>query len=311
MTVNTSDVSGSVTQDSGAPAGVAAGARRAALVSGLHGWLGGSVMMWVASGWLFLMLIAAVFADLLPVPSYATPVGDARISPFHHFSASLILGTDSFGRSMLSRAIYGARTDLLVSLLACAIGVALGGLLGLVAGYLRGWADRVLSFVVDSALALPPLVFLLTITTVLQPKLSTLVLGLAVLTVPAFARLERGAALAWAERPFVLAARSYGASRTRVAFRQVLPNSFLTIITFAPTVMAGLIVAEGSLGFLGLGLPPPTSSWGTMIADGRDQLRTAPHEVLVPSVFVFLTVMAFNVLGEGVRGRLESRSREA
>ncbi|MBL7502688.1 ABC transporter permease [Frankia sp. CNm7] len=265
--------------------------------------------LWIASAWVLLLVGCAVAADVLPLADPAKPVGRARQVPFHSLAPDQILGTDTYGRSVLSRVIFGARTDLLVTLCACAFGAVLGCLLGLLAGFVKGWADRAVSFLIDTLLALPPIILLIAIATILRPSTWTLTFGLTLLTVPAFARLERGAALSWAERPFVLAARSYGASGLRIAFRQILPNSLLTVITFVPTVIAGLIVAEGSLGFLGLGIPPPAASWGTMIADGRASLRIAPHEVLVPAAVVFLTVLALNTLGEKVRDRLEIRSR--
>jgi peptide/nickel transport system permease protein len=152
-------------------------------------------------------------------------------------------------------------------------------------------------------------VLLLTFTAVLGTKVSTVLLALSVLIIPTFVRLERGAAMSWAERPFVLAARSYGTPDLRIAVRHVLPNSAMTLITYLPTVISALIVAEGSLSFLGLGIPSPTPSWGVMIAEGRSSLRTDPSVVFVPATVVFLTVFAFNVIGENVRGRLDSRSR--
>ena len=160
----------------------------------------------------------------------------------------------------------------------------------------------------DSLLAFPALVVLLALTAILKPQLSTIVLGLSLLSMPAFARLERGSALAWAERPFVLAARSYGTSRLRTAFAHVMPNSAVILVTYMPTIVAALIVAEGSLSFLGLGVPPPTVTWGGMILDGEPNLATAPNQVLVPAAFIFVTVFALNILGERVRGRLDTRA---
>ena len=267
------------------------------------------MLCWISAGWIVAIFVAAVFADLLPLPGYGEAVGLPRTPPFEQVGDGMLLGTDAFGRSNLSRVIYGARTSMLIGMVATGVGLLVGGFVGLVSGYLRGWTDRGSSFLVDTLLAFPPLALLLTITAVLEPSLSTVLLGLSILVVPTFVRLERAAAMAWSERPFVLAARSYGTKNLRIALRHILPNSVLTLITYVPTVISALIVAEGSLSFLGLGIPSPTPSWGVMIADGKSSLRTDPSVVFVPAAFVFLTVLAFNIIGEHIRARFESRSR--
>jgi peptide/nickel transport system permease protein len=268
-----------------------------------------SFLVWAAIVWIVVIVLAAIFAGLLPLPDVGKPVGKPRIAPFVEWGNGLALGTDNFGRSNLSRIVYGARASLLIGMAATFIGLVVGGFIGLASGYLRGWTDRSASFATDTLLAFPPLVLLLTITAVLQPKATTVLIGISILVIPTFVRLERAAAMSWAQRPFVVAARSYGTKELRIAVRHVLPNSALTLITFIPTVVAATIVAEGSLSFLGLGIPSPTPSWGGMIAEGRSALRNAPSVVFVPAVVVFLTVLAFNVLGEHVRARLDTRSK--
>jgi peptide/nickel transport system permease protein len=267
------------------------------------------VTLWLSVAWLVLIVLASAFASFLPLAAPNDTVGPVNLPMFHDLGHSLILGTDSFGRSLLSRCIYGARTSLVIGVSAATFGCVIGGIIGLLAGYVRGATDRVASFVIDALLAFPALVVLLALTAILQPKISTIVIGLSLLSIPAFARLERGAAFTWAERPFVLAARSYGTSRLRTAFAHVMPNSAVILITYLPTIIAGLIVAEGSLSFLGLGVPPPTVTWGGMILDGEPNLSTSPNQVLVPAAFIFITVFALNILGERVRGRLDSRGR--
>jgi peptide/nickel transport system permease protein len=268
-----------------------------------------SFLVWAAVVWIVVIVFAAIFAGLLPLPDFGKPVGKPRIAPFTEWGDGLALGTDNFGRSNLSRIVYGARASLLIGMAATFIGLVVGGFVGLASGYLKGWTDRGASFATDTLLAFPPLVLLLTITAVLQPKATTVLIGISILVIPTFIRLERAAAMSWAQRPFVVAARSYGTKELRIAVRHVLPNSSLTLITFIPTVVAATIVAEGSLSFLGLGIPSPTPSWGGMIAEGRSALRDAPSVVFVPAVVVFLTVLAFNVLGEHVRARLDTRSK--
>lgn len=267
------------------------------------------VLVWLAAVWIVLLLLAAIFAGLLPLTSPATAVGKARTPPFKFFDAGRILGTDASGRSNLARAVYGARNSMLIGVLAATIGLVIGGFVGLVSGYLRGWVDRVSSFYVDTMLAFPPLILLIAVSSALGAKVSTVLVALSVLVIPTFIRLQRAAAMSWAQRPFVLAARSYGSGETSIAIRHVLPNSMLTMLSFIPVVISNLIVAEGALSFLGLGIPSPTPSWGVMIADGRRALRTEPSVVFVPAVFVFLTVMSFNVVGEFARSRFESRNR--
>jgi peptide/nickel transport system permease protein len=268
-----------------------------------------NVLFWIAVGWIGLIIFGALFANVLPLPSQAQAVGPPRMPPFHHFANGELLGTDTFGRSNLARAVYGARNSLLIAVTASVIGVVIGGFVGLASGYLRGWTDRVSSFIVDTLLAFPALILLLTVSAVLGPKASTVLIALSLLVVPSFVRIERGAALSWSQRPFVLAARSYGSSELRIAVRHVLPNSMLTLVSVMPTLIAGLIVAEGALSYLGQGIPSPNASWGVMISDGQSVLQIAPAVVFVPAAFVFLTVFSFNVIGDRTRARLESRGR--
>jgi peptide/nickel transport system permease protein len=267
------------------------------------------IAVWLSVGWIVVVAGAAVVAAWLPLPEVGEPVGPPRTDPFETWGGGLALGTDAFGRSNLSRVIYGARNSLTVAVLATSVGLVVGGSIGLVAGCVRGVPDRISSFAVDVVLSLPPLVLLLAFTAVLGSTISTILLALTILVIPTFVRIHRAAALSWSERPFVLAARSYGASELRTAIRHVLPNSAPTLVTYVPTVISGLIIAEGSLSFLGLGVPPPSPSWGGMIADGRTALRTDPFVVLVPAATVFLTVLSLNLIGDRGRERLHEIAR--
>jgi peptide/nickel transport system permease protein len=262
-----------------------------------------SPLMWLSVGWLGLVVFLAAFSGLLPLAGYGIPVGFPRSGPT--LSLDGLLGFDQLGRSVLSRAAYGSRASLLVGAVSALTAMVIGTLLGLIAGFFRGWADAVVMYLTDALLAFPPLILLLALSSVLRPSYTTLLAGLTTVMVPAFVRLARANTLAWSTREFVLAATNMGAGRARIAIREVLPNILPPIVAYLPTVLAALIVAEGSLSFLGMGIPSPTPSWGGMISDGRNQLYDAPLLVLVPAVIIFLTVFALNQCGDHFRARAD------
>ncbi len=265
----------------------------------------GRWLFWLAAGWLILVSALAVLADVLPLAPYDTPVGPPLERP--GWSWSEPLGTDQLGRSMLSRLIYGARVSLSVGVAAMALGAVVGGLLGLVAGYFRRASDSVIGVLMDTMLAFPPLVLLLAITTVMTQSFRTLIIGLGVVSIPAFARLSRANTLPFAQREFVVAARSMGARHGRILFREILPNVLFPVGSYAFIVLAAIIVGEGSLSFLGLGIPPPQPSWGGMIASGRNLLATDPYLVFLPAMALLLTVFSFNIIGDRARRRFDVR----
>ncbi|WP_024796550.1 ABC transporter permease [Tomitella biformata] len=250
------------------------------------------------------VILLAIFANLLPLANYAVPVGGARLGP-QWGSIDLLLGTDSFGRSILSRCVYGARVSLLVGVVAGVAGLTVGTLLGMTAGYFGGRVDWVLSVLTDAMLAFPPLILLLALTSILTPSVTTILIGLALVTVPAFMRLARANTMAWSSREFVRAAKNLGAGHRRILVKEIFPNVVPTLGAFFPIVIAMLIVAEGSLSFLGLGIPPPQPSWGGMISDGKSAIATSPHMVLVPATTIFLTVFALNQIGDHLRARFD------
>ena len=262
------------------------------------------VLTWLAVTWLAVIVAAAVLADLLPLVSYAVPVGTPRQPP-QAGSLDLLLGTDGLGRSILARCIHGARVSLLVGAVAGLVGCAVGVLVGHVAGYAGRGTDAVLMFLTDALLAFPPLILLLALSSAFTPSLTTVVTGLAILVIPTFARLARAHTLVWSSREFVRAARNMGSSDVRIMGREVLPNVVPAMLAYLPIVVAALIVAEGSLSFLGLGIPPPTPSWGGMISDGKDTIAEAPHVVFVPAAVLFLTVFSLNQAGDALRARFD------
>ncbi|MGW5658053.1 ABC transporter permease [Streptomyces humi] len=268
-----------------------------------------SVLVPLAYTWLAAVVLAAAFADVLPLAPYGTPIAAPRLTP-RPDSLNLFLGTDQLGRSLLSRCVYGARVSLLVGAGAGLAGAAVGSGLGMLAGYFRGRVDALMQLLADAMLAFPPLILLLALSSILTPSVTTILIGLTLLVIPAFIRLARANTLTWASREFITAAHNMGASDRRILLREILPNLLPSLGAFLPVVMAALIVAEGSLSFLGMGIPPPTPSWGGMISDGKDSIGDYPHMVFVPTAFIFLTVFALNQAGDHLRHRFDRGLRE-
>jgi peptide/nickel transport system permease protein len=220
-----------------------------------------------------------------------------------------LLGTDDLGRDMLSRLIYGARLSLIVSTTAVALAVAFGLPLGLVSGYLGGWVDEVLMRLLDSIMALPPLVLALTIAAVLGPGLFNAMIAIAIVAVPTYTRLVRGQVLSLKHNDYVTAAHAVGVPAWRVLFRHILPNALNPVIVQATLGIGFAIITESSLSFIGLGAQPPTSTWGSMVQVGFQYLELAPWYVLAPAGMMFLAVLGFNMLGDGLRDALDPLAR--
>jgi peptide/nickel transport system permease protein len=220
------------------------------------------------------------------------------------------LGTDELGRDLLSRLLYGARISLLVGSSVVAVSLFLGLIFGSLAGYYGGLVDRVFTVIVmNSFLAFPGFLLAIAFVAFLGPGLFNLILALSIGGWVGYARLVRAQVLATREREFVEAARSLGASDWRVITRHILPNIIQPVIVQAAIGMAGAVLAEATMSFLGLGVPPPTASWGSMLNDGRAHLFDAPHLVLFPAAAVMLAVLSFNFIGDGLRDYLDPRSR--
>jgi peptide/nickel transport system permease protein len=257
---------------------------------------------YIACAWLGAVVLAAVFAPLLPlwdpaIPDYKNVYGG--ITPQHW------LGGDTLGRDTFSRVVYGARASLLVGICAVVLGALVGGTLGMVAGYFGGRAERVLTWIADVVLAFPGLVLIIAMVAILGASLTNLIVGLAILSVPTFIRLTRATTLVVAQREYVQAARAYGCRPLRIILREIAPNVVLPVAAYAFIMVGVFIVVEGSLSFLGLGIPPPTPSWGGMIASGRAELLRYPHISLFPAAVMFLTVLSINYIGERTRKQFE------
>jgi len=267
--------------------------------------------------WLFLIVFGAIFAGLLPLAEHQDTTktisvpGNARPDLF----SSHPLGTNNFSLDLLARSIYGARVSLLTATFAVMLSLIIGGTIGMLAGYFRGWLDVVVGLLTDSVLAFPALILLIAIITVLgRPEqmgeaIVKVGIGLAIVSIPTMTRLSRANTLVFAQREFVLSARSMGAKNFRIIFREIMPNVALPLLSYAFIVIAVLIVAEGSLSFLGLGLKPPKPTWGNMIAEGQQAnvLKKYPHIPMVPGVVMFLTVYSFNRIGEWARSKWDPR----
>ena len=263
------------------------------------GWL-----FWFSIGWMILVFAVTIFADVLPLASPTDMDMLARRAPF---SAAHWLGTDGLGRDELSRLIHGARISLVVGIGAPVIGLTIGGALGILAGYFRGRFETIVVGSMDVLLAFPPLVLALAVPAYLGQSIFNLTCILGVLSIPAFMRVARAATLTLARREFVIAAQALGASHARILLRELLPNVMLPSLAFFLLGVAVIIVVEGALSFLGLGVPPPISSWGSMIGEGRESLDVAPRLAFIPAITMFVTVLSFNLVGDTIRAITDPR----
>ncbi len=218
-------------------------------------------------------------------------------------------GTDQFGRDILSRVLWGARTSLIVATSAIALAMIVGTLIGVSVGYQGGWADEGVMRFVDVLLTFPDIFLAIIVTAVVPPGLGTTVLAIAVYNLPQFVRVARAAALGVRENAFVEAARASGASSAYVVLRHILPNSLAPIVVLATLRTAASILTAAGLSFLGLGVQPPTPEWGTMISEARGYIVTAPWTSLFPGLAIFFTVLSFNLLGDGINDALNPRRK--
>ncbi len=251
-------------------------------------------------------LFAAVFGPLLaPYDPNLIHPGDRLAPP----SGAFWLGADELGRDVLSRALYGARISIIVGVLVVLIAGLIGVTIGLVSGYAKGLVDGVAMRVMDVLFAFPTLLLAMAVVAVLGTEFRNLVIALAVVYVPAFARVTRASTLTVMEEPYIEAARAVGLTHRRIMFRYVLPNITAPVLVQATISLAYAILVEASLSYLGLGVQPPDASWGSMLATGKPYIEQSAWVCVVPGVAIMLTVLGFNLLGDALRDALDPRLR--
>ena len=261
-----------------------------------------TLRIWLPLGFLILLAAACfIWPQVYPVPK---PVGGSVLdSGLPPLSPGHILGTDPNGNDILSRILYGGQVSFEVGFAVTVIGLVIGSLLGMAAGYWRGPVDTTISRTLDVLIAFPALVLALAIAEGLGPSELHVIWALAIFSIPAFGRVARSGTLAMREQTFMLAARLSGTRGHQIIVRHVIPNIMPQLMTFALLGFGIVIILEGALSFLGLGIPLPEPSWGSMIAQGQQVLSATPEQALIPSAFLFATVVSLNVLGDGLRER--------
>jgi peptide/nickel transport system permease protein len=256
---------------------------------------------------LLLFVLCAVFAPVLAPHDPAQLDLNARLLPPSH---AHLFGTDELGRDIFSRTIFGARISLIVAVSVVAISLAIGLVAGAIAGFYGGWLDTIINiYVMNAFLALPGILLAIAFVAFLGPGLWNLIFALSIGGWVGYARLVRAQVMAVKEREFVEAARALGANDLRILLRHILPNIVQPLIVQAAIGMAGAVLAEATLSFLGLGIPPPAASWGSMLNDARSHLFESPHMVAFPAIAVMLCVLSFNFIGDALRDRMDPRTR--
>jgi len=260
----------------------------------------------IATAWLIALVLAAALAPYLGLQS---PFEGDLLETLAMPSAEHWLGTDSLGRDTFARLLYGGQVSLTVALGSVGFGLAIGGALGLIAGYFGALADRVIMGVMTVLLCFPALILAIALIASLGPNIANVTLAIGIIFVPAFARITRANTLSLRSREFVLAAEALGARLPRILLQEILPNLMPALLSYAVVMLGVAILAEAALGFLGLSVRPPQPSWGGMIASERANLADAPQAVFIPAGFLFLPVLAINLLGEALRRIFDIRAQ--
>ncbi len=257
----------------------------------------------IGGGLLILMALIGIFAPLLWTtdPTAISPARRTRVpSELYWF------GTDMLGRDVYSRVIYGARVSLLVGFSVAVLSSAIGLAIGLFAGFIR-WADGIIMRVIDGMMSIPPILLAIALMALTRGSIQNVIIAITIAEIPRVARLVRGVVLSLREQPYVEAAVANGARVPRIIFRHILPNTFAPMSVQATYICASAMIVEAILSFIGAGVPPATPSWGNIMAEGRALWQVRPHIILFPAVFLSITVLAVNLLGDGLRDSLDPR----
>lgn len=254
-----------------------------------------------------LIIFVAIFAPLLtpydPITQYPDGLTE-RGQPLSG-NGKFILGTDKWGRDLFTRIIYGARTTLLIGALGSLLAVALGVIFGSIAGYMGGWVETIIMRFTDAMLAIPNLLLAMALASILRPSVAIVIVVIAIANWTYVARIVYGETLSLKQQDFILAAHSLGVPRTRILIRHLLPHLVSIIVVYTTLGISSAILLEAALGYLGLGVPPPTPTWGTMISEGQNAYLFAPWLVLYPGLAILLTVLGFNLFGDGLRDAVD------
>ena len=259
---------------------------------------------------LLIMVIISIIAIFAPwIAPFAPNSMDVTNSLLVPGTEGHLLGTDNYGRDLFSRLVYGARISLIVGISAVVFGAVFGTLLGLISGYFGGRLDAIIMRTMDGLFAFPFILLAITLMTVLGQGLLNVIIAIGVANIPGFARIVRGQVLSVKEEEFIEVTKSLGATNGRIIFQHILPNCMAPLIVYGTMSIAGAIISEAALSFLGLGVQPPTASWGSILKDGKDFLVLSPHMATLSGLAILLTVLGINLFGDGLRDALDPKMK--
>lgn len=263
---------------------------------------------WIGLAIVVALVLAAVFAPLLATHA---PAKQSIMDQLTEPGAKYWLGADQFGRDIWSRLLYGARYSLTIGFFAILVAMVVGTLIGMIAGYLGGRIDIIFMQVMDVVLAFPSLILGLALVALMGATLTNIIIAIAFTATPAFARIARAGVITQRDREYVQACQAMGFSGPRILFRHITPAILPEVMVMASLWMATAVRTEASLAFIGLGLAPPTPTWGGMVRDGFDNILSAFHLAIIPSIAILLLVLAFNLIGDGLRDAIDPRLKDA